>query len=63
MVTSTIEKQDALREIGPPLLAVLSGIAAAPPIDIVLGVEHFKVLLYSNYSGFPTDGKSLSSLN
>jgi hypothetical protein len=30
-----------LREIGPPLLAVLGAIAAAPPID---GVERFKVL-------------------
>ena len=44
-----------MREIGPPLLEVLGAIAAAPPID---GVERFKVLLYSNYSGFPQTGRT-----
>ena len=47
-----------MREIGPPPLAVLGGIAAAPAIDMVPGAERFKVLLYSNYSGFPRTGRT-----
>ena len=47
-----------MREIGPLLLGVLGGVAEAPAIDMVPGVERFKVLLYANYSGFPQTGRT-----